>query len=143
MGDFGKGVQGQVDRAKAALDLVPRKIALEVSRRVIVRTPVDTGRARGSWMPSLDSPARVDPGTLDRGEGAAVARAAETATRMEGDTAFYLTSNLDYMPGLEEGHSKQAPAGMVGITVQEFSGIAGMAVRTWHSAGQAGGWYGE
>ena len=39
-----------------------------------------------------------------------------------GDT-IYLANNLPYIRKLEEGSSQQAPAGMVALSVQEFSAI--------------------
>jgi hypothetical protein len=39
----------------------------------------------------------------------------------------YITNNLPYAWRLEHGHSKQAPAGMVGLTVVEFAGIVDKA----------------
>ena len=36
---------------------------------------------------------------------------------------IYLTNNLPYAVPLEEGYSKQAPAGMVALTVQDFQSV--------------------
>ena len=45
-----------------------------------------------------------------------------------GDTA-YLVNNLPYAVPLEYGHSSQAPAGMVRVTIAEFQQIVEAAVR--------------
>jgi hypothetical protein len=140
---FGDQVRAQAAQARQGLEVAQQKIALEVSKRVIFRTPVDTGRARGSWMPAIGAPAVVDPGAFDKEGGAAMRRVSDAIAKFKGDATFYLTSVLSYMPFLEEGSSKQAPNGMVAITVREFEGIAGMAVSTWRSAGRSGGFFSE
>jgi hypothetical protein len=40
---------------------------------------------------------------------------------IDGTTAIFITSNLPYMEALENGHSGQAPNGMVRITVAEIA----------------------
>jgi hypothetical protein len=42
--------------------------------------------------------------------------------------SYYIANNLDYGPALEDGHSKQAPHGMVGLTKIKFQGILRDAV---------------
>lgn len=63
--------------------------ALRIFEKIVSRTPVDTGKARDSW-------------TL----------------KDEGD-AFVVENDVPYIGALERGHSKQAPGGMVAITLAE------------------------
>lgn len=44
--------------------------------------------------------------------------------------AFYITNSLPYAQALEDGHSSQAPAGMVGLTILDFQSIINKAVLT-------------
>lgn len=123
-----------------ALDKVntaTRMIALEVFRRIILKTPVDTGRARGNWMCTIGAPSEAlaagegwlqgtaEAGlSYDKGGRAAIQAAAdEVMSWKPADVAIFLTNNLPYIQRLEEGWSKQAPAGMVAITIAEFDGI--------------------
>ena len=87
------------------LETVARKIAITAYRRIIMRTPVKTGKARGNWQCTIGSPAIGAWAPLS-------------------PTAFYLTNNLPYIGRLEHGSSKQAPAGMVAVTIAELGGIA-------------------
>ncbi len=107
----------------AKLDLAVRKIALELFSRVILRSPVDTGRFRGNWQVQVGN---IPNGTLDlndkSGTAAISAATAKTAGVVAGDV-IYLANNLPYSIRLEEGHSQQAPTGMVALSVQEFQAI--------------------
>lgn len=112
-----------------------RAIALEVFRRIILKTPVDTGRARANWICTIAAPAEATTddwlqGTAEAGlefdtSGRAVIQAAadEVMAWNPSEVAIFLTNNLPYIQRLEDGSSKQAPAGMVDITIAEFDGI--------------------
>jgi hypothetical protein len=96
--------------------LMQRKIVLEALTRLIQKTPVDTGRARANWQVGIDA----DPsGQVDyQGQDALVAGLSVIAA-MPLCTA-YITNNVEYIERLEEGHSKQAPAGMLSVTLEEL-----------------------
>lgn len=113
--------------AMVATELVARKTVGEIFRRVILRTPVDTGRARGNWQATTGSPATGELGENRNAKvGTAPAlRALEVARGWKvGSASIFLTNNLPYIERLENGYSGQAPQGMVAITVAEFGGIA-------------------
>lgn len=93
-------------------------VALEFTRRVIQRTPVDTGRARAGWSAILDAHGLPIPG----GEGAAKGRS--ESGYVERDELVEIVNGVPYIVALEFGHSKQAPAGMVRVTVREMTGEA-------------------
>ena len=109
-------------------DKLMRGVVLEALKRIKNRTPVDTGRARNNWNVSEGSP---DYGTTTATGDTALARGAAVIANLKfGDTA-YITNGLPYIPTLEYGgygpgpktvggFSRQAPAGMVGITVAEL-----------------------
>lgn len=103
---------GEVTERQARL--IFQKIIIDLDTRVVLGTPVDTGRARGNWFPSLNSPSsRVDMEAEDKSGSRAIAAATSNALGAElGDTAW-LTNNLPYILPLENGHSGQAPEGMV------------------------------
>lgn len=73
-----------------------KKLCFEALRRIMVRTPVDTGTARASWTLRFDE------------ESAEVVKAA-------------IVNSTHYAIYLEYGHSKQAPKGMVRITLAELA----------------------
>ncbi|MGB1388669.1 MAG: hypothetical protein ACPG61_07255 [Paracoccaceae bacterium] len=124
MGTFGSDLAQFEAKTAGKLDLAVRGIALELFSRVILRTPVDTGRARGNWQVQIGS---IPNGTLaldDRSGTATVSKAQAAASGMDAGDVIYLTNNLPYARRLEEGYSAQAPAGMVALSVQEFQAIA-------------------
>ena len=124
MGWTGVSPAQWVTKTERKLDLAVRKIALELFSRVILRSPVDTGRFRGNWQVAVGS---VPSGTLeldDKTGTATVAKVDAVAAGVGAGDIIYLVNNLPYAQRLEDGYSGQAPAGMVGLTVQEFQQIA-------------------
>ncbi len=96
------------------VDADRKAITLELFNSVILDTPVDTGRARGNWQTTKNTPAGGQIERLDPGGGQATQEAAEQVLSSISDGTLYLTNNLPYIMPLEYGHSaKQAPTGMV------------------------------
>ena len=87
------------------------------------------GRFRGNWQFSIDSPA---DGVLDQIDPSGNVSVAVLMTQVQaltiGQTA-YIVNNLPYAIPLEYGHSKQAPGGMVRITLARFQQIVNEAIR--------------
>lgn len=119
--DFDRWVEGFVgqhlpeEQGKAL-----RRVALDFTKRVAARTPVDTGRARGGWLPYAD---HVGEPTEPRGPGTAQGKL-EGSFREDlrgRDMYIEITNGVPYIVFLEYGHSKQAPAGMVRVSLRELS----------------------
>ena len=49
-------------KAEDAAERVFKGTSLSLFGKVVKRTPVDTGRARGNWMAGLNSPSNDSPG---------------------------------------------------------------------------------
>ena len=127
---LGNLAQFNADIDNFARKIVPKKaaqlqtkIALEALRRIAEKTPVRTGRAKGNWIPTIGSPAPDTIESFDKTKSGSMVvargRAILTADRPPFSTV-YITNNVNYIEYLEEGSSKQAPAGMVGITIMEL-----------------------
>jgi hypothetical protein len=97
-----------------------RILCLEATKSIVFKTPVDTGRARGNWQASIDSPLHEIAAGEDKNGGKTINKAARVIAGMKPLHAFFLSNNLPYIEALENGHSKQAPAGMVGVTIAEI-----------------------
>ena len=110
-------------KAGSNAEKVVRKVALELFARVILRTPVDTGRARGNWFPSIGSPNQSVDTHVDPTGSGSTGRAGATVQSAKLGDVIYLTNNLPYIRRLEYGYSRQAPSGMVRLTVAEFKQI--------------------
>jgi hypothetical protein len=131
---FADDIRNFERRTIRKLDQVQRKVVLELFTRVIYKTPVDTGRARANWQVSIGS---MPTGTIkinDANGSATVSRATAAAAGFSAGDVIFLTNNLPYIRRLEEGgygdgpktvggFSRQAPAGMVALTVQEFQAV--------------------
>lgn len=87
------------------------------------------GRFRGNWQLSIGAPAE---GTLDQVDPAGSVTLAKLRLQVQaltvGETA-YIVNNLPYAVPLEYGHSKQAPGGMVRVTLARFQQIVDEATR--------------
>lgn len=107
-----------------------RYTALRVHNGVIEKTPVDTGRARGSWGLSLGSPGTYElpEGNYGPDGGAQRARAEQqNLDQLTGENPqdVWIFNNLPYIEALENGHSQQAPLGMVAVTLAEVEAEIG------------------
>lgn len=47
---FAAGIEKARQKYEARIVLLHKKVSLDLFRRVVLKTPVDTGRARGNWM---------------------------------------------------------------------------------------------
>lgn len=108
---------------------VCRKISLDVLSRVIRKTPVDTGRARGNWLVEQGNmPTSHDPNVTDTTGANALSEGSSVVKEWDIANVLYLMNNVPYILRLEDGYSKQAPAGMVKLTLREYPGIVENAV---------------
>lgn len=97
-------------------------IAFDALGRVVLKTPVDTGRARGGWQINLNevgTGAGPKSKSGDRVLSAGLAR----INRAGLDDTIYITNSVPYIRDLERGSSSQAPSGMVRLTLVEMKGV--------------------
>jgi hypothetical protein len=112
-----------VEKAQGNIDLVVRKVALEMFTRVILKSPTDTGRFRGNWQVAIGS---IPSGTLaldDKAGTATIAKVQAEVLKLEAGQVIYLTNSLPYATRLEYGWSNQAPNGMVRLTIMEWNQV--------------------
>lgn len=124
---FKLDISAFVEKAKDRAELVARKVALDMFSKIVLKSPVDTGRFRGNWQVSVGAPAMGTLNTTDKSGGTAIGRITGAATTLGLGQTIYLTNNLPYAVRLEYGHSKQAPAGMVRTTIDEFEAAVAKA----------------
>lgn len=114
---FSDQIKAFTKKAERAALFVYRGTALDIFSKVILRTPVDTGRARGNWQCSLNSPA---DGSVNGTGRSAINKAKATTGKAKIEDQIYLMNNLPYIKKLEYGSSQQAPRGMVRVTLSDF-----------------------
>ena len=100
--------------------MVVKKIAFDLFRKVILKTPVLTGRARSNWLVSVSTPRSDTTDETDKTGMQTLSEVQGVIANWEADSDIYLSNNLPYIYGLERGRSKKAPRGMVKISVTEF-----------------------
>lgn len=141
--DFGLDLTRFAEKAGTAANAAISKICLDLTSSIILKTPVDTGRARANWQTSIGNPISTtiefnkDSGgnaiapNQSAGSHFAIAAAERAAFQAPGNV-FYISNNLPYIASLEfglystgpktvGGFSRQAPSGMVRISINEIS----------------------
>jgi len=97
-------------------------IAMDSLRGIVKKSPVDTGRFRGNWIVSKNrmNPAKVN--TADKTGTSSITRGTQTIETFEykKDKSIIIQNNLPYANRLENGWSRQAPKGMVALTLAEM-----------------------
>jgi hypothetical protein len=101
---------------------VVRTAATQLYGKLIERSPVDTGYFRRNWQVSIDTPAEGTVG--DKPAKGGTIPAPPPLDIPKGALHVWICNNVVYAEALENGHSKQAPNGMVAISVAEVE--AGM-----------------
>lgn len=129
-------------KTRGGIKTVVKSVRFEVIKGVIMNTPVDTGRARGNWQASIGSPIAGYTASEDKAGQTTINKGIAVASDNIGES-FYIVNNLPYIRTLEYGgypdpvkrgtynkqtgtyeirsaggFSKQAPQGMVRVTVR-------------------------
>lgn len=120
--DLAKRMYAIAAEIPAANSKLAVKVALTVVGDLSYKTPVDTSKALSNWVVTLGGP-NVGiippnfPGIKGSSQGASAAEAlakakAILANKKPGQSIF-ITNNLPYIRRLNDGYSRQAPAGFV------------------------------
>jgi len=110
---FASDISKYAKKTKLSMDDAVVAINTQLTNDIIVGTPVDSGRARGNWYPSISKPSNeVNLEAEDKSGAGAISEAQNVAKGSSG-TVFYLTNNLKYIKRLEYGWSNQAPSGFM------------------------------
>lgn len=96
-------------------------IALDVTANLIEDTPRKTGWARANWVPQIGAPSKLPTDISDPQPGQVQGRSSEreagvllvASSYKIVNGPVYITNNVHYIQRLNEGSSKQAPAGFV------------------------------
>lgn len=130
MARFEAQLRGFGIKALDQVDKVRRASVLELFKLVIFATPVDTGRLRGNWQTTINSPASAAIGRDDPGGAAAMAEAVANLGSLT--DVVWFTNNLPYAERIEyDGWSRQAPEGMVRRHVASWKRIVAAKARAF------------
>lgn len=109
-------------------DRVVRKTVFGIGSFIILKTPVDTGRARANWQYGTETAPAGALDITDKSGGATVARVSGAIAPHAARVTHYYANNLPYALSLEYGSSTQAPQGMVRLALQKADEILAQAV---------------
>jgi hypothetical protein len=127
-------VRAVIRATERVTEKVVTRLTLNITANLVETTPVDLGWARANWVPAIGVAFTGNSGNVDpdvAGVSAQSARqqaaiAAMTAYRL-GRGSVFISNNVPYIPRLNAGSSRQAPAGFVQAAVRE--GVAQTAAQ--------------
>lgn len=122
---FSVDISKWVKKANGNVHTATSKMLLNITKNVTYETPVKDGYARNNWRHSLNEP---DLTTTDVPDKKPKVESKMVEIPEGQDFNYYLTNSLPYIEALEYGSSRQAPQGMVRMTVADFTKIAVEAV---------------
>lgn len=139
MASFVADLSAFASKAKSNMDKVVRKVVLDVGTSVVEKSPVGDGkfwksppppgyvggRFRGNWQYTFNAIPKGQLNIIDPSGSISIGRISKGLggqTNVAG--IHYVSNNLPYAQRLEEGWSyRQAPQGMVMLTVVEFQSL--------------------
>lgn len=121
-------IRSIVEIQKSKVDKTLRRAIGSLFYRVVMASPVDTGRFRANWNVSWATPnLSVSTSTSDASVQSAITELRTGRGKVDG--VVYLTNNLAYAGKLEHGYSAQAPSGMVKVAVAEWDEILRASIK--------------
>lgn len=153
MAKFSLPIKEWAKQQKLGIDVAVRSVVLGVGTSLVYRSPVGNrelwaenkaraakglpplpkgyvgGRFRANWQYGFNTAPNGELEAIDASGGVSIKRVESGASSNPAAGVHYIVNNLPYAQRLEDGHSTQAPDGMVGLTVVEFQSIADRAVK--------------
>lgn len=123
-------------------DMVVRLMLENISNEIMERSPVGDpeswvnpappgyigGHFRANWQLGVGAKPDGEIDGIDPGGKATLEKIKAAVPKKAGGRVYYLTNNLPYAIPLEDGHSQQAPEGIVGLTALKFQDYVKQAV---------------
>ena len=151
MATFSAQINAWIEKTKGDADKVVRYALMTLDSRLVNRSPVGDGsywksppppgytggRFRGAWAVSEWAPqisgvgmdrTSTGNGIIDKDGSATLAAHAGAINAAKAGRVYYLVNPLPYAKRIEEGWSRQAPYGIVALTVVEWNNIVENAV---------------
>lgn len=124
--DLAESLEKRLKKINLLGSEVAKKLALDIVKELVILTPVDTSKALSNWVVSLgkNSNSEIEayfPGVFGSTKNSSAAKTVNEAEYTLGakkpKETIYITNNTKYIRKLNEGGSKQAPAGFVEMAV--------------------------
>jgi len=131
---FTSDIEKFVKKTGANADKVVRNVVLDIGKSLVMKTPVGDpkywkskppkgyagGHARGNWQHSVGSRVIEEIDCIDKSGQKSIDRIEQSIPQSAAGLVHYVQNSVPYIKRLEEGHSRQAPHGMVALTEIEF-----------------------
>ena len=124
---------------------VVKKIVIDLGTKIILRTPVGNpsmwqdpdgapvgyagGQARANWQYGNGNMPSGTLDTIDKAGSSTVNKIISGVQASRAASVHWVTNNLPYINRLENGWSRQAPQGMVRLSVMEFKQVVKDAIK--------------
>ncbi len=141
---FSDEIRAFATQTQIRMDMIVKKVTFDMTKSLVLMTPVDTGRARSNYFFGYDPVSSIDA-TEDKKGTPSFERCGQFLIALKAGGVFYITNNVEYILALEyggmgrggpkvkgakttaDGHSTQAPAGMARVTVARWQSIVKQA----------------
>ena len=144
---FSDDIQKFTIKANGKTDNVVAGIVFDIATRIDFRSPVGQpeiwaanidratrglpplpkgyvgGRFRANWQLGVNVRPSGEINGVDPTGEATLGKVLSEIPKQAAGNIYYLVNNLPYAQALEDGHSTQAPSGMVGLTVLEWASV--------------------
>jgi hypothetical protein len=142
MTSFAVRLQQITDKTNRSCDQVVRDIVTDIATSLDERSPVgdpalwknpppkgyEPGTFRGNWQLGVGVIPSGETGRIDPGGSETLDAIKASIPDHPAGTIIYLANNVPYARPIEDGHSTQAPTGLVGRTAIEFQQYVDSAV---------------
>ena len=117
---FNKHIKQFLKKSNISVEKGIKKFAFDLLNRIIKKNPVDTGRSRAAWYVAIEKlGGAISVSTKEEREGYSKGKFIDH-TKNFLDKYIEIVNGVDYVIYLEYGSSKQAPYGMVRLSMREL-----------------------
>lgn len=131
--EFHGSIDKWLDQVESGLTDCVEIFASKVHTELVNTSPVDTGRFKANWQVTANTPALHSLNKYDKDGANTIAEGKrDIYAFMRGGGAvksIYFSNMLIYANALEYGHSKQAPAGVLGIVAVRLRSFITAAIK--------------
>lgn len=118
--DFSGWIAEENRELEKLVGTLSRRLSSDILSRLVLASPVDTGRFRGNWQ--MDVGRFIDDELAIEDKSGAITISRELAKLRGSSSPFTIVTiqnNLPYAERLNDGHSRQAPAGFVETAIDQ------------------------
>ena len=118
-------LRDSINDAKGNAEDVVKLASLNLFKKVVNKTPVDTGHLAYNWNLQLNSPNLTVRSGTDPEKGKTIAEGGKHIESFKlGIKQIWITNNVEYAYDIEYGKSRvKAPQGMVRVSLQEWDSV--------------------